>query len=305
MASSYEKILKKLSELSKVSEEEIDRQIESKREKFSGLITREGALQIIASNLGVSFDNESLKIDELLPEMRKVNFVGKITKLFPVRTFTTKSGDEGKVANMYVADDTSNIKIVLWDVNHISSLENQEIKEGDSIEVIGGRMRQNEVHLGGFSEFKKSRVVFADVRTEKVVTEAKLAEINLGDRIKVRAFVVQSYDPRFFEANKETGRKVTEEELANGVPTEKRAILNVVIDDGTENIRAVMFHEMVKKIGLNKFDEPEELIKQKEDLLGKELIFIATVKNNSYFNNAELIVEDIEQVDLDVLEASL
>jgi len=107
--------------------------------------------------------------------------------------------------------------------------------------------------------------------------------------------------PRFFNANVETGKKATEEEIAAGIPTEKRAILNVVIDDGTENIRAVMFHEMVQKIGLNEYENEELLKQQKENLLGKELIFGGNVRMNSYFNNAELIVNSVEEVNLDHL----
>jgi len=63
---------------------------------LAGLISQEGAAQIVAAELGINFDNEKLKINELLPGMRKVNVVGKVINLFPVRTFTTKKGGRGK-----------------------------------------------------------------------------------------------------------------------------------------------------------------------------------------------------------------
>src|SRR3989339_373767 len=156
MDGSYEKILSKLSNLSAIEEEEINRRVEAKRSKLSGLISREGALQVIAAELGISFDNEKLKIDELLPGMRKVHFTGKVITIYPLRTFTTKSGEEGKVVNMIIADDTSNIKLVFWDTNHIRMIEKGEIKEGVSIEIFSGNMRQGEVHMGSFSELKLS-----------------------------------------------------------------------------------------------------------------------------------------------------
>lgn len=301
MEGSYEKILSKLSKLSGLGEEEIDRRVEAKRSKLSGLISREGALQVIAAELGVSFDNEKLKIDELLPGMRKVHFTGKVITLYPLRTFTTKSGEEGKVVNMIVADDTSNIKLVLWDTNHIKMIEDGLISEGVSIEVISGNMRQGEVHMGSFAELKISKEKFPNVKTEKPIKKKDIQEFNVGDKVNTRAFVVQAFDLRFFHANVETGRKATEEEISSGVPTEKRAILNIVLDDGTENMRAVLFHEMVHKLGLSEFEDEEKMKKQKEDLLGKEFVFGGNVRLNSYFNNPELIVDSVQEINIERL----
>lgn len=305
MNGNYDKILEKVANISGIERSEIDRRVEAKRAKLSGLISREGALQVIAAELSISFDNEKLKIDELLPGMRKVNFSGKVIRLFPVREFTTKSGDKGKVANMIVADNTSNIKIVLWDVNHIALIESGAVGEGIVVDVAAGSMRDAEVHLGSFSEMKVSSEMMEDVMTEKPLKEKTISQFVLGDKVRTRAFVVQAFDPRFYEANKETGKKITEDELAAGIPSEKKAILNVVIDDGTENIRAVMFHEMVQKIGLTAYDDPSEMALQKQALMGKEFLFSGNVKNNTYFNNPEMGVENVEEINIDHLITEL
>jgi ssDNA-binding replication factor A large subunit len=305
MDQSYDKILEKLSKISGIEKEEIDRRVEAKRAKLSGLISREGALQVIAAELGISFDEEKLKIDELLPGMRKVNFSGKVVTLYPIRTFKTKDGGEGKVANMIVADDTSNIKLVLWDTNHIQLLESGEVKEGTSIEIASGNMREGEVHMGSFSELKLSQEEFPEVVIEKPMKEKDISEFQVGDTVSTRAFVVQSFDPRFYQADPETGKKVTDEEIAGGSPAEKRAILNIVVDDGTENIRAVMFHEVVRSLGLTAYDDPDLMTQQKENLLGKEIIVSGDVRMNSYFNNPELIVNSVQEIDVDKLVSDL
>jgi hypothetical protein len=305
MEENYHKILSKLSEISGVSEDEIERRVEGKRAKLSGLISREGALQVIAAELGISFDEEKLKINELLPGMRKVNFSGKIITLYPIRTFKTKDGGEGKVANMIVADDTSNIKVVLWDTNHIEKLESGDISEGSVIEISSGNMRENEVHMGSFSELKKSNEKFEELKTEKPVKEKTISEFSPGDSVKSRAFIVQSFEPRFYEANVDTGKKVTEEEIAAGKPTEKRAILNITLDDGTENIRAVMFHEDVQKIGVKSYESPELIKQEVENILGKEMIFSGNMRRNSYSGNYELVINGVEELDLDKLVGEL
>jgi len=69
----YDKILDRIAKSSGVEKEELERRVEAKRAKLAGLISKEGAAQVIAAELGISFDNEKLKINELLPGMRKVN----------------------------------------------------------------------------------------------------------------------------------------------------------------------------------------------------------------------------------------
>lgn len=297
----YDKILEKIAKASGFSKAEIERRIEAKRAKLSGLISQEGAAQVVAAELGVNFENEKLKIEELLPGMRKVNVVGKVIKIFPVRAFKTQKNGEGKVCNLILADETSNIKVVLWDTNHIELIEKGELKENGIVEINNASMRDNEMHLGSFSGFKLSDEIIDNVKTEKVSNEKNISDFKIGDSSVVRAFIVQSFEPRFFEVNKETGRKITEEERSSGVQTEKRALINLVLDDGTETIRAVLFHETLKEIGLNELDNLEKTIYQREDLLGKEFIFSGNVRRNNFFNNEEFIVDGVKPVNLDEL----
>lgn len=311
MNDNYMRILEKISKISGVDKEELERKVEAKRAKLAGLISYEGAAQVIAAELGISFDDEQLKINELLPGMRKVNVVGKIINLFPVRTFTTKKGDEGKVVNLVLADDTSNIKVVLWDTNHIELIEKGDVVKDSIIEIVNGNMRDNELHLGSFSEFKKSDEVFEKVQTERVVKEKNIVDFRIGDSSKTRAFIVQSFEPRFFYVCPECKKKVVSGAEGficaehNKITPDKRALINIVLDDGTETIRAVLFHEQIPKIGITELDDSEKLLNQREDLLGKEMIFCGDVRNNKFFNNVELIVEDAKEANLDELIQSL
>ena len=124
------KLIERISKSSGLSAEEIDRMIEGKRAKLSGLVSRDGAAQIIAAELGVVFENECLKISELMDGMKRVRTIGKITKIEPVREYN-KNGREGKIGVMFVGDDSSSIRLVLWDMHHIALIENKELKEGE------------------------------------------------------------------------------------------------------------------------------------------------------------------------------
>lgn len=302
----YQKILLKISRYSGVEKEELERRVEAKRAKLSGLISREGAAQVIAAELGINFDNEVLKIEELLPGMRKVNCLGKVINLFPVRTFT-RNGQENKVANFIIADETSNVKVVLWDVNHIDLVEKGQVKEEVVVEIGNGSVRENEIHLGSFSELKVSNKQLSGVKREKIVKEKDISEFNIGESLKTRAFIVQLFPPRFFYVCPECKKKATQEgedyncQEHGKVMPEKRAIINAVIDDGTGTIRIVLFHDAVKQLGFTNLEDAEVLEKERQEILGKEMILQGNVRKNNYFNNEELIIEQAQEVKLDEL----
>lgn len=297
----YERILDKISRVSGLGKEEIERRVEEKRTKLSGLISKEGAAQVIASELGISFENEKLKINELLPGMRKVNTLGKIINLSPVRSFTTKRGEESKVVNFWIADETANIKVVLWDTNLISLIETGKIGQGSNVEIANGTMRDSELHLGSFSEIKPSEEVLENVKTEKVFRKKSISDFRTGESTSVRAFILQAFEPRFFTVCPECGKKAVQEgenytcQQHGKVMPEKRAVSTIVLDDGTDSIRAVLFHEALMKLGFSQVEDQGIFAQEKEKMLGKEMLFTGNVRNNSFFNTPELMVEDVKE----------
>ena len=239
--------------------------------------------------------------------MKRVNVIGKVINLISVRTFTTKKGEEGKVANLLLADDTSNIRMVLWDLNHVELIEKGEIVEGKVIEITNANMRDNELHLGSFSELKISDEILDDVKTERVIKEKNIIDFKTNDSINVRAFIVQAFEPRFFNVCPECKKKVVPEaedficaEHGKVIP-EKRALINIVLDDGTETIRSVLFHERLSDLGLTELEDTEKLSNQKENILGKEMIFSGNVRINKFFNNPEFIIDGVKEVNMDEL----
>ena len=312
MIGNYEKILEKIAKNSGLSIDEVERRIEAKRAKLSGLISREGAAQVIAAELGISFDNEKLKINELLPGMRKVNVVGKVIRIFPVRTFS-RNGKDNKVANMIIADDTANIKVVLWDANHISQIETGKIADGTVVGISNGSMRESEIHLGSFSDIKPVNEEIGNIVLEKMSAEKDIANVQNSDRVKLRAFIIQTFEPRFFEICPECKKRAIKDddgflcEQHGRVAPDRRALVNIVLDDGTETMRTVVFSDNFPKLGLSSWNEedPERLALQRQDLLGKEMLFSGDVRTNKFFNNIELIVDQIEEINLDALIKSL
>jgi ssDNA-binding replication factor A large subunit len=304
----YKRIVNSIVKSSGLNVNDIEEKVEAKQRKISGLISKEGAAQIVAAELGVAIENENLKIEELGADMRKVNVVGKVIEIFPVRTFT-RNDKESKVVNFIIADETSNTRAVLWDLHHIKLIEEGKIKVGDVIEISNSSVRESEIHLGSFSELKLSNEPMREVKTEKIMTEKKISDFKISNNISTRAFIVQIFDPKFFDVCTDCKKKVTPEGEGfvcgehGKVANERRALINFVLDDGTESIRAVLFHDQIPELGLSKEDleNAESLSTKKQEILGKELIFSGTVRKNSFFDNLELIISQIKEANVDEL----
>jgi ssDNA-binding replication factor A large subunit len=303
----YDSLLERISKSSGLTKEEIERRIEAKRAKLSGLISKEGAAQIIAAELGINFDNVQLKISELMPGMKKANTLGKITNIFPVREYN-KNNKKGKVANMIIADETGNVRVVLWDTNHIRLIEEKTIGNGDVIEITNAAMRDTEIHLSGFSDLKKSTLILENVKTEIASLEKEIKDLLQGQNVKLRGIVVQLFNPRFFNVCPQCGKKAVETPdgfscAEHGkVSPQERALLNFVLDDGTETTRAVLFSEQINKlIPEEDLKNLEKLSAFRDDFLGEEIYLSGSVRKNALFNNLEINVNNVEKVNVEKL----
>jgi len=306
----YESLLLRIASQVNLNVSEVEKRIEARRAKLSGLISKEGAAQIIAAELGVNFDNIQLRVAELMSGMRKANILARIIRLFPVREFN-KNGREGKVANMIVADTSGSVKVVLWDTNHISLVERGELEEGDTIEIKNGSMRDSEMHLSGFSDIRKSSLIVTDVKIEQAKKEKTLIDVNIGDNVRVRGNIVQIFSPKFFNVCPECNKRVAQVQEGYSCQTHgivlpsERAILNFVLDDGTDSIRVVLFSDQIAKFASeDEMKLPEKFFLFKEKVLGGEFFVSGNIRKNQFFNNLELIGDDVEIVDVDKLVES-
>lgn len=300
----YDQIIKLISEQSNLPVEEIERKIEARRAKLSGLISKEGAAQIIASELGINFEKQKMKISSLLSGMKRINIVGKIIKMNRVAEYN-KNGKQGKIGSFLLADETSNIRVVLWDTNHISLIEKGIIKEGDSVELSSGDVRNNELHIGSFGDVKLSTAVLGSVVEKPVVQSKQIGKMQPNDNISSRAFIVQIFGPTFYnvcpECNKRTSETNTCETHGNVIP-KRNAILTLILDDGSGNIRAVLFTEQIKKIAApEELESVETFMPKRQELLGKEMIIEGNVRKNKLTEASEIFVNDIRDIDVDKL----
>ena len=254
-------IIAKIKEKTDLSDADINTKIDEKLKQLSGLISKEGAAHIIANELGVKlFEQVSgkLQIKNILAGMRSVETVGKITRLFELREFKTETR-EGKVASMVIGDETGLIRVVMWG----DQADNiRQLKEGDIVKIVGGYVRENqgrkEVHLNDRSRLitNPPGETIGEVAAAEPKPEAQRKTIKdlteTDTNTEILGTIVQAFEPRFFEVCPDCGKRAKPDgnnficPEHNAVTPDFSYVLNVVLDDGTENIRCVFFRNQAE-----------------------------------------------------------
>jgi len=316
----YEEIVNKIKEEKKLSDDEINRRVKEKLELLSDMISREGAAHIVANELGVNLfkdiEQRKIKIDKLNTGMRYVNVLGKVIKIYGVREYK-KENREGKVANLLIGDETGVIRTVLWDVNHIKEIENNNLKENDILKIKNGYIRENngfkELHIGsqGNIFINPENESISEIKEQSDFIKKEIKDLKVGENnIGVLGVIVQVFEPRFYEACELCGKKVQldgnnhvcgEHGIVKGKPV---PILNLVLDDSTSNIRVVAFRDQVEQILrlsgdsiLDFRDHPEKFETTKMDLLGEQIMIVGRVTKNDMFDRLDFTAQKVLNVD--------
>jgi len=118
---------------------QIEEMIQKKKEKIgAGYLTDQGALFLIASDLGVSL-NEPLKVEMGLKDLyvgaKEITLATRVMNVYPVKQFSRKDGSQFLLRTMTVYDGDSRAQVKLWDEKaNLPGIEN--LKPGDLVKII-------------------------------------------------------------------------------------------------------------------------------------------------------------------------
>lgn len=314
-----QEIVKKISADSGLTEEEVMQKVDEKQTELSDLISEEGAAYIVAKELGVNLlrKQETLHIENLIPGMQNADILGKITKIFPVREFSTEKA-RGRVMNVIAADNTGSVRISLWN-DEIDRFLAGGFSAGDVIHMRGQvreSMAGHEIRLGRFGSIAKSSEVIELPRMETVSERTTIDNLSENMYREVRAALLQVFESNVFyelcpqckarlKTNDE-GFICEEHGIIEPGAADYGLVITGVIDDGTASIRAVFFNEQAEKIlGLKKkdakriFDMKKKLSAVLEHAeLGKEFVIEGRARRNEMFDRLELIANNVNDVDV-------
>jgi len=313
----YEKMVELIKVKSGLSEDEIHRRVKEKINQLSDLVSKEGAAHIVANQLGISLVEmpKKLKICEIREGMKNIEVVGKVTRVFDVREFTVGER-EGKVGSLFIGDETGTIRVTLWG----NMADNaKKVKEGDIIKIKEAYTKLNnsspEIHLN-----EKSILIInpegetvGEIKTS-VYERKYLAEAKEGERVEILGTIVQIFEPRYFELCPDCMKRARQKEDGffceiHGKVSEPKLsyVFNAVVDDGTDNIRAVFYKQQAEELFgkteqeiLSARGDAQKIEALKSEVFGTTVKICGRIQTNPLFDRQELIAQSIsKQINLE------
>jgi replication factor A1 len=245
--------------------------------------------------------------------MRNVSILAKVLAVYDVREFSNERG-AGKVGSFMIADDTGRTRAACW---HAATEKMSNIKTGDIVRIKNAFCRENngqaelsindasEIEINPSGEKVEISSTFSDARPD--AARKKISELTEKDiNVELLGTVVQAFEPKFFEICPNCGKRAKARENVfvcdqhDIVSPDYSYVMNAVIDDGSETIRAVFFREQFEQL----VNRPrEEILKYREfaekfnelkfDLLGQMVKLQGRVTKNSMFDRLEFVARTV------------
>lgn len=254
------------------------------------------------------------KLAELEEGLDSLEVVGRVVDFSEVRKFTRSNGSEGKVASLTIGDCTGRANVTLWGPK-TEVLD--ELEEGSVIRImdaytVPGDFGSPEVHIGREASLeidpsvKEELPSVEDIGTESVEEErVSIEDAEENKQIQIRGTVVRLFQrPPLFDVCPKCGRALGSggsetfcDNCGEDVDPDHRIVLNMIVDDGTANIRVVVFGELGERLigktaeEISKYlsgDMDLENLYDEIDLTGKEIVLSGSVRRDDYYDQLEL-----------------
>ena len=291
-----------------------------KGKKYTALKQKKLKLQSITAS---SQPIKTVKIDELTPNMTRINIKFKCLNVEPAR----EVGQGLIVSDALVGDETGIVSFTVWNENIdilkkgvTYSLENGYINVFQSKLTLNqgkfGNLQVSEENIDKINKInniseKKFDVVKKDNRK-------KIHEVNNDDFVDIRASILDiPLRKPFYEACPKCNKKVKREQLefkcpkCNEIVTPvDRVFYSILLDDGTGTLRVNIGGEIGEKLLNMNLAEMKNLLEDElqdeapvksrlADLLGKELIFTGKVRFSDFSQNYELQLRNFREIDVE------
>lgn len=328
--SEKQKLLDSLIEKSGKSKEEVEKLLNEKVDELSGLVSEEGAIYILANDLGIRLDHEKpkkeadmSKIEDITEPKTPVSLFCKVIRKYDRVEFNS-SKTQGSVQSILVGDETGIIRIVFWN-EKTELLEN--IQEQDTLKIINAYTRENtnsqriEVHYGQYSDIEVNQegiqIKLKEFTPSQVeFTQKKVSELQEGDRnVKISGMITDFDIPRFYLACPDCFKKVFQDEGTykcaehEEVEAQRIPIVNMVIDDGTATIAIVGFRDRAEDLANAKTDEilslTENVDKYREfskKIVGTKIELGGNVSANKLTGEKQVLVNQILGIESKTVE---
>ncbi len=158
-----------------LSVEDILQKVEQYVQEMRGLVKLDGALSLVANELGVGSSLPSefpsqliIKIDRLVPGMRKATIQGKIVRMYGALEYVNRSGELSERVEFKIADETGQIDVIAWSKSVVDMVKRGELKEGTVVRISNARVSEKygrvTLHLDSSSDIEILTSGYEDVK---------------------------------------------------------------------------------------------------------------------------------------------
>lgn len=191
-----------------LSRDEVLRRIEDKKRTVgAGYLTDQGALFLVAGELGVTLHREDvssdLTINDLYIGANDVTVVARVLAVYPVATFDKKDGGKGRYQRLSLFDGRSSVRLTVWEEG-LEQIAKLGLKVDSPVRVANAYVKQGldgkpNLNLGkrGRIELLGDEKVLAKLQSISTVVQ-KLPGLTKEEQFVALECVVSS-EPRYSE----------------------------------------------------------------------------------------------------------
>ena len=180
--SEFEELISKLLEkVPELSRSVIEERINEKKEKVgAGYLTDQGAIFLVAADLGVSLEqtqNSEVSIKDLYIGAKEVTLESRVLNISPTKQFTKKDGSSFSLRTITVYDNNSTASVKLWDEKaNLPGLE--ELKPGDLIKIIKAYVKSDLTGAPTINIGSGATIETSESESDIVSIDSKISDVS-------------------------------------------------------------------------------------------------------------------------------
>jgi replication factor A1 len=121
-----------------LTRDELVQMIEEKKQKIgAGYLTDQGALFLVAADLGIVLEEMprlEMSLKDVYAGAKEVSVLARIMNIYPLKRYRRKDGSEARLRTLVVYDNDTRLKVKLWD--DMAELPDKlGLKPGDAVKV--------------------------------------------------------------------------------------------------------------------------------------------------------------------------
>lgn len=190
-----------------LTREELTRRIAEKKETIgAGYLTDQGALFLVAGELGVTLQHNvaasGVPVKDLYIGANDVTTVARVLAVYPLSTYKRKDGGEGRYRRLVLFDGKNTVRLTAWD-DKADEMEKLGIEIDVPVRVVSGYVKQGldgkpNLNLGKRGGLEVVAEADAAKLPRLVTATEKLAKVS-QERAFVALECVVNSEPRYSE----------------------------------------------------------------------------------------------------------